>query len=186
MPEKDWMGIIQKYMKNQRLPLYIRIYQGIKEYALSESSKDGEQIPTIRAMAEKLRLNNGTVARAYGKLKEEGWIYTKTGKGTFLRHRSGEGGVQANTRNAMQWIHEEECRKGRTEKFINFASSTPSPDLFPVESFKHAINQVLDRDGGWAFIYHEGQGYYPLRERLCRYIKSHGIIASPSDIQVTT
>lgn len=36
---------------------------------------------------------------------------------------------------------------------INFASISPTPDLFPIEEFKQSLVEVLDRDAGLAFFY---------------------------------
>ena len=71
-----------------------------------------------------------------------------------------------------------------TEDSINFASISPSTDLFPVESFKCIVNEILDKDKGNAFSYQESQGYEKLRESVADYLKSYRINSSKDRIQI--
>ena len=45
---------------------------------------EGDQLPSVRALAERLVLNPNTVARAYAELAREGLIETRQGKGVFV------------------------------------------------------------------------------------------------------
>lgn len=44
----------------------------------------GEQLPTVRQLADELGVNFNTVARAYRLLDGEGWISTQHGRGSFV------------------------------------------------------------------------------------------------------
>ncbi|HEX6034723.1 MAG TPA: GntR family transcriptional regulator, partial [Anaerolineales bacterium] len=44
----------------------------------------GDQLPTVRALAEELRINFNTVARAYRILDEARIISTQQGRGTYI------------------------------------------------------------------------------------------------------
>ena len=46
--------------------------------------KQGDQLPTVRALAEELRVNFNTVARAYRILDEARIISTQQGRGTYI------------------------------------------------------------------------------------------------------
>ncbi len=50
--------------------------------------------------------------------------------------------------------------------------------------FKEVINEVLDRDMGYAFGYQDSQGYIPLRESLVDYLKHYKIRTSIENIQI--
>jgi len=73
---------------------------------------------------------------------------------------------------------------------VNFAAggiATPDPSIFPIESFKAALNEVLDRDKGFAFGYQESNGYEPLRETLCNFLFNHNKIkADANQIQIVS
>lgn len=46
--------------------------------------RPGDQLPTVRELAGRLRLNPNTVARAYRELQAEGLLTSTQGRGTFV------------------------------------------------------------------------------------------------------
>jgi GntR family transcriptional regulator len=66
------------------VPPYLQIVDQIKSAAASGALRPGESLPSIRPLAEQLRLNRNTVAKAYGELEHQGVIETIAGKGCFL------------------------------------------------------------------------------------------------------
>ncbi len=67
-------------------PVYAQIMDQIKAAAASGALQSGEPLPGIRPLAEQLRINRNTVAKAYVELEREGVIETRAGKGCFLRN----------------------------------------------------------------------------------------------------
>ena len=65
-------------------PVYLQIVDQIKAAAASGAIRDGEPLPSIRPLAEELRVNRNTIAKAYSELEAEGVIETIPGKGCFL------------------------------------------------------------------------------------------------------
>jgi GntR family transcriptional regulator len=70
------------------LPIYLQIIEQIKQQLASEALKPGDQLPTVRALAEELRINFNTVARAYRMLDESGMISTQQGRGTYIMEKA--------------------------------------------------------------------------------------------------
>ncbi len=70
------------------LPIYEQIKKEIKREITLEILKPQEALPSIRELAEKLIINPNTVARAYRELEQEGFIYTRKGKGCFVSDSS--------------------------------------------------------------------------------------------------
>lgn len=66
------------------LPIYTQIVDQIQAQVASGSLKPGDQLPTVRALAEELRVNFNTVARAYRILDEAHMISTQQGRGTYI------------------------------------------------------------------------------------------------------
>jgi GntR family transcriptional regulator len=66
-------------------PVYLQLMDQVKAAAASGALRPGEPLPGIRPLAEQLRVNRNTVARAYLELEREGVIETRQGKGCFLR-----------------------------------------------------------------------------------------------------
>jgi GntR family transcriptional regulator len=68
--------------------VYLQLVDQVKLAAASGSVKRGEPLPGIRPLAEQLRVNRNTVAKAYAELESQGVIETVAGKGCFLREGS--------------------------------------------------------------------------------------------------
>lgn len=66
------------------LPIYTQIVNQVQAQVAAGVLKPGDQLPTVRALAEDLRVNFNTVARAYRILDEARIISTQQGRGTFI------------------------------------------------------------------------------------------------------
>ena len=67
------------------VPVYLQIVQQVKAAAATGLIRAGDPLPSVRAMAEDLRINRNTVARAYAELESESVIETRQGSGCFLK-----------------------------------------------------------------------------------------------------
>jgi len=67
------------------LPVYLQMVDQFKSAAASGALRAGEPLPAIRPLAEQLRVNRNTVAKAYAELEAQGVIETRAGKGCFLK-----------------------------------------------------------------------------------------------------
>jgi GntR family transcriptional regulator len=66
-------------------PVYLQVVDQIKAAAASGALQPGEALPSIRPLAEELRVNRNTIAKAYTELENLGVIETLPGKGCFLK-----------------------------------------------------------------------------------------------------
>ncbi len=69
-------------------PVYLQMVDQIKAAAASGALQPGESLPSIRPLAEQLRVNRNTVAKAYAELEAQGVIETAAGKGCFLKQNN--------------------------------------------------------------------------------------------------
>lgn len=67
------------------VPLYLQLIEQVKHAIETGAIRAGEQLPSVRQMAEELLINPNTVARAYRELEHEGVIELKHGSGAFIR-----------------------------------------------------------------------------------------------------
>lgn len=67
------------------LPVYLQLADQVRAAAASGALRAGEPLPGIRPLAEQLRVNRNTVAKAYTELESQGVIETIAGKGCFLK-----------------------------------------------------------------------------------------------------
>ena len=65
-------------------PIYSQIVDGIRDQILSGVLRTGDKLPSVRELAAQLTINPNTIQRAYRELESEGFIYSMTGKGSFV------------------------------------------------------------------------------------------------------
>ena len=65
-------------------PIYEQITTQIKELILTGELQPGQKLPSIRALANGLRISVITTKRAYTDLEAQGFIETVQGKGSFV------------------------------------------------------------------------------------------------------
>src|ERR687892_326790 len=68
--------------------VHLQLVEQVKLAAASGTLQAGEPLPHIRPLAEELRVNRNTVAKAYAELESQGVIETIVGKGCFVRTNS--------------------------------------------------------------------------------------------------
>lgn len=66
-------------------PVYQQLVDQVKTAAAAGTLHAGDALPSIRPLAEDLRVNRNTVAKAYAELESQGVIETIAGKGCFVR-----------------------------------------------------------------------------------------------------
>ena len=66
-------------------PVYLQLADQIRYAAASGRLRPGEPLPSLRPLAEELRINRNTIAKAYAELESQGIIETMPGKGFFLK-----------------------------------------------------------------------------------------------------
>lgn len=66
-------------------PIYLQLVEQVKAAAASGALQTGELLPGIRPLAEELRVNRNTIAKAYSELEGLGIVETQPGRGCFLK-----------------------------------------------------------------------------------------------------
>lgn len=67
------------------VPLYEQIEEQIKSQILSGELAEGDALPSMRILAKDLKISIITTKRAYEELERDGFIYSVTGKGSFVK-----------------------------------------------------------------------------------------------------
>ena len=68
-------------------PIYEQIKLGFIGLISANGLKPGEKMPSVRDLATQLAINPNTIQRAYKEMESEGYIYSVTGKGSFVADR---------------------------------------------------------------------------------------------------
>lgn len=70
--------------KSRPIPLYYQVKESLLEKIKSRQFKVGDLIPSESELQEKYKVSRITIRRAIQELVQEGHLYTKQGKGTFV------------------------------------------------------------------------------------------------------
>lgn len=85
-------------------PIYQQIVTQIKSQIMDGSLKAGEPLPSMRALAQQLRISLITTKRAYEELEKDGFIDNYVGKGCFIKAQN------------LDFVREEGIK--RTEEYL--------------------------------------------------------------------
>ena len=169
--------------KTKKIALYVQLYDAIRELIIEGKLSHGYLLPPVRKFAAFLTINAGTVMNTYKLLEQNGYIFSRGGSGSYVAElKAAEADEKSEKEDEFDAISM--LTPTMDESYINLASIALNPELISVESFKRVINEVLDRDRGYAFSYQESQGFYPLRESISVYLKERGVEARPSNVQI--
>jgi len=81
--------MILRLNQSSGIPLYLQLMEQVKHAVETGALRPGDQLPTIRKLAEDLVMNTNTVARAYRELEHEGIIELRHGSGAFVSELGG-------------------------------------------------------------------------------------------------
>ncbi len=70
------------------IPIYEQIKKSIKQAIIVGEIKEEEMLPSVRSLANDLKISFLTVKKAYDELEEEGFIKTIQGKGSFVAKKN--------------------------------------------------------------------------------------------------
>jgi DNA-binding transcriptional MocR family regulator len=146
-------------------PTYLAISRALEADVRSGRLREGQQLPTHRALAAAIGVNVGTVSRAYAEARRRGLISGEVGRGTFVR--SSTGPVLA--------PHTE----GVIELGVNVPLAEPAPDL------RAALRALADRDDlSDVTDYREPAGSLRACAAGACWMKNNGVTATPDEIVV--
>ena len=80
--------ILLKPNPSSGVPIYLQIMEQVKHAIETGALRPGEQLPSIRPLAEELVINPNTVAKAYRELEHQGIVELRQGAGAFVSDRA--------------------------------------------------------------------------------------------------
>jgi 2-aminoadipate transaminase len=185
----------------RRYPLGQQVVDELRRRVQAGSLGPGERLPPIRILAQSLGVTPETVALAYKRLVDEGYLRGEIGRGTFVAApplRAEEdplapfeaGGAlppfaaQAASPGAPQ--SRDLLRLASRPGVVSLAASVAALELAPVERLREALSEVLNADGARALQVGATQGYPPLRASIAKLLQQRGLTTDPSTVCVTS
>lgn len=161
----------------------------------------GQRLPPVRGLASLLGVTPETVAGAYKRLVDEGYLRGEIGRGTFvaappLRAEEDplapfEGGgalppFATSSAGPGPPAHRDLLRLASQPGVVSFAASVAAPELAPVEPLRRALSDALAYDGVSALQVGPTQGYEPLRACIAELLRQRGLEVDAHTVCVTS
>ena len=65
-------------------PIHQQVRDGLRRLMVTGVLQPGDQLPSVRKLATELAINPNTIQRAMAQLEAEGFVYTVSGRGSFV------------------------------------------------------------------------------------------------------
>ena len=116
------------------VPITRQIVDQIRAQCASGALRPGERLPSVRALARDVAVNQNTILRVYERLEAEGLIERRHGDGTYVGELS----------SSAQLKIQRELLKGEVERMVRHARTVGvSPD-----EIHRIINKAFERPEG--------------------------------------
>ena len=171
-----------KLDKTSKTPIYLQIYQQLKDQIISGQLKTGERLRATRVLSEEYRLSRNTVLTAYQQLESEGFVRSIIGSGFYVEDLPE---YQGNREKEISFDPQEKEIKTCT---YDFRYGSIEPNVYRSRAFRKALREAMDQlerqdslqDG-------DPRGNYGLRQAISEHLREvRGVIASADQIIITS
>lgn len=177
-------------------PIYLQIRDRLSILIQSGMLQPGERLPSVRSLAEDVRVNKLTVLEAYSTLEAEGLIYVRQRAGYFVSDRVIASIKPKSTFAPIQDVIIQEQKSGSfIEQYtaslhvqtrggaIDFSSGFPRiPGL---ENMRRLARRAMTQAADTLFQYDFPQGQLTLRHQIAQMLVHQGLEVSPDNLIIT-
>lgn len=115
------------------VPIYEQIKQSIIKQILDEELKEDELLPSIRVLAQDIKISAMTIKKAYDELEKEGYLKSIQGKGTFVAPKNTELAKEQAQKDIEKYI----------EKIVSISNRFEIDENNVIEMFKIIYREEL-------------------------------------------
>ncbi len=108
------------------IPIYEQLKKAIKQAILENELKEDDILPSVRSMANDLKISFLTVKKAYDELEKEGYIKTVQGKGSFVARKNSE----------LLLEESQKVLQGHIEEIVKISKASNIQEAEVIELFK--------------------------------------------------
>ena len=115
--------------RESSVPVHMQLKTQIRHLIMTGSLKPGSQVPTVRQLAGFLRINPNTAAKALAELQQDGYLESRSGRGTFVadRPQRGEGKMARGLERLVDETLERARRLGYSAEEFLATAATRAP-----------------------------------------------------------
>ena len=165
--------------RKSRISLWKQLYIYYKELILSGKLKSKDKLPSTRELSRDLNIARNVVLDCYEQLMAEGYVYSKSGSGTYVCE-----GVKFQQVKIKTKSHFTKSDNG-IEK-ISFRTGIPDLDNIPINKWAQVYKESILNVEVTQMDYQNSFGNYELRSELSSYLERvRGVCTSPDNILIT-
>jgi len=198
--------------RTSKVPLYRQLYRDLRRAILSSQLLPAMRLPATRTLADELGLSRNTVQSAFDQLKDEGYLNSHVGSGTYvaqelpddLNRVRGQNHLRRSVRpNAPRRLGPpDESQLSERGKLLTdlqlsffqaggqpraFQPGLPALDAFPLDTWSRLTSRRWRSVPGASLGYRQTAGYPALREALSEYLQdSRGVHCSPEQVIIVS
>jgi GntR family transcriptional regulator/MocR family aminotransferase len=167
-------------------PLYLQLYNVIRESILTGKLKGGLKLPGTRTLAKEIKVSRNTIILAFEQLIAEGYVTGKAGAGTYVtdnipdkllikekRQFNSENDLINTKANNNQEPALVSQRNMPENNFVPFQHGIPSVKDFPFDLWLKIFNKVMQRFSTYQLSQIDGTGYNVLKEAIAVYLQTY-------------
>jgi GntR family transcriptional regulator/MocR family aminotransferase len=186
--------VVIRMDSSSTIPLYIQLYNVIRESILAGRLKGGLKLPGTRTIADEFKVSRNTVLIAFEKLIAEGYIKGKVGAGTYVtddipdklsikeqKHIHSDNGL-FNLRAGKREAPASFSRRYMPENnFVPFQHGIPSVKDFPFDIWLKIFNKTMQLFSTYQLTKIDGTGYKALKEAIAEYLQTYRAVNCTPD-----
>src|SRR5438067_6098252 len=195
------LGLALDRGAGRRYPLGQQLVDELRRRVQAGSLGPGERLPPVRGLASSLSVTPETVANAYRRLVEEGYLRGEVGRGTFVAapplHAEEDPLAPFEAAGALPPFanpdavpgppaHRDLLRLASHPGVVSFAASVAALELAPVGALRQALSDALSQEGASALQVGATQGHPPLRAAIAQLLRQRGIQVDANTVCVTS
>ncbi len=148
--------------KKSSVPLYIQLYEYIKNEIVNNNFKTGSKLPSIREVSSLLKISKTTIENTYNQLILEGYIESMPKRGFFINEIG-------DFRYSKDFTLDIDKQKEEEHYYVN---NGVDPNSFDINIWKKLYNKVLLDEMTDIFTGGTLQGEYELRYEVSQFVNN--------------
>jgi GntR family transcriptional regulator/MocR family aminotransferase len=186
-------GLYIPFDRSASAPYYQQIYHGLLAAILDGRLRQGQRLPSTRALAIELGVSRLPVLSAYEQLLHEGYLTGRVGAGTYVAPavpRWHDGGRSSRERRPRQSRDRHGTAGVRADPSLPpalgvFRVGLPALDQFPRTAWSRLVARHARQLSIELMAYGEAGGYLPLRSAVAAYLRAaRGVSCEPAQVLI--
>ncbi len=183
------------------VPAYLQIRDRVVSLIEGGVLAAGDRLPPTRSLAHTVGVHRSTVVRAYDEIRALGYLESRSGAYTTVRHRARPPATLGHplaARPGVDWQERltaparavdrwggQRPRSDTPADVIDLEHLAIDPALAPTAELRKCLRHLLLRSGREVLDYADPRGWWPLREAISLRLRTHGVAVTPDEVLIT-